>query len=169
MDAMSLGTPWIGVEQFGLNDIFFWNPADVPGNHCSYLLFNGYQNSCNQFVFLTLYRWIYTDIHLHMVCLDCQQAVVECNSKCAWRSWSLVLADQFLEALHQQNVNRSGLHVQTPQTHRSPLPVLLSAARCSPTPLELYNVLSDSAKHFQLLRKAPAVMEVYPRCYKIDY
>lgn len=64
MHAMSIGTPSISVDQFEQDDIFFRNPADVSGNYCSYLLFNGYQNSCNQFVFPTVYRLIYTAIHL---------------------------------------------------------------------------------------------------------
>jgi len=50
--------------------------------------------------------------------------------------------------MHQQNVCRSGSHTQTSQTLRWPSPVLLSTSWCSRPPLELWNVLSDSARAF---------------------
>jgi len=50
--------------------------------------------------------------------------------------------------LHQQNVNRSGSNAESSQTLRVTSPVLLSTSRCSQTPLELSNVLSDSARAF---------------------
>jgi len=49
---------------------------------------------------------------------------------------------------HQQNVNRSGRHIQTFQTLRSTSPELLSSCRCSQAPLELSKVLADSARAF---------------------
>jgi len=48
--------------------------------------------------------------------------------------------------MHQQNVNRSGSHIQPSQTLWSTAPVLLSASRCSEAPLELSNLLSDSTR-----------------------
>jgi len=50
--------------------------------------------------------------------------------------------------LHQQDIYRSGSHMQTSQTLRSTSPVLLSTSRCSQAPLELSKVLSDSARAF---------------------
>jgi len=50
--------------------------------------------------------------------------------------------------IHQQNVNRSGSNTQPSQTLRATSPVLPSTSRCSQTPLELRNVLSDSARAF---------------------
>jgi len=47
--------------------------------------------------------------------------------------------------LHQQNVIWSGRHTQSSQTLRATSPVLLSTSRRSQTPLELSQVLSDSA------------------------
>jgi len=49
---------------------------------------------------------------------------------------------------HQKNVNRSGNNIQPSQTLRATSPVLPSTSRCSQTPLELRNVLSDSARAF---------------------
>ena len=49
---------------------------------------------------------------------------------------------------HQQNVNRSGSNTQSSQTLRVTSPVLPSTSRCFQTPLELSNVLSDSARAF---------------------
>jgi len=49
---------------------------------------------------------------------------------------------------HQQNGNRSGSNKQSSQTLRATSPVLLSTSRCSQTPLEQSNVLSDSARAF---------------------
>ena len=48
--------------------------------------------------------------------------------------------------MHQQNGNRSGRYTHTTQTLQYPSPVLLSTSRCSQPPLELCNVLSDSAR-----------------------
>ena len=74
----SLGVPWtslgatrITVEQSGKNYIFFGSTTGVPGNHSYYLSFNGFSNSCIQFVFSYMYLCIYIATHLHMVCLDC--------------------------------------------------------------------------------------------------
>jgi len=50
--------------------------------------------------------------------------------------------------LHQQNVNRSGINMQTSLTLRSTSAVLLSPSRCSEAPLELSKVFSDSARAF---------------------
>ena len=48
--------------------------------------------------------------------------------------------------LHQHNVIRSGSHTQSSQTLRATSPALLSTSRRSQTPLELSQVLSDSAR-----------------------
>jgi len=53
-----------------------------------------------------------------------------------------------LNALHQQNVNRSGSNTQPSQTLRATSPVLPSTSRCSQTALELRHVLSDCARAF---------------------
>jgi len=50
--------------------------------------------------------------------------------------------------VHQQNVNWSGSHWQTFETLQQPSPVLPSTSRYSQPPLELCNVLSDSARAF---------------------
>ena len=50
--------------------------------------------------------------------------------------------------VHQQNVNHSGSNMQSSQTLRVTSPALLSTSRCPQTPLELSNVLSDSARAF---------------------
>jgi len=47
---------------------------------------------------------------------------------------------------HQQDVNRSGSHIQTSQTLSSTTPVLLDSSRCSQVPLELSKRLSDSTR-----------------------
>jgi hypothetical protein len=53
-----------------------------------------------------------------------------------------------LALLHQQNVNRLGRNTQSSQTLRATSAMLLSTSRCSQPPLELSNVLSDSARAF---------------------
>jgi len=58
------------------------------------------------------------------------------------------LLDGWPQKVHQQTVIRSGSYTQTSLTIWLPLPVLLSTSRCSQTPLELYKVLSDSARAF---------------------
>ena len=50
--------------------------------------------------------------------------------------------------LNQQNVTLSGRHTQSSETLRATSPLLLSTLRRSQTPLELSNVLSDSARAF---------------------
>jgi len=54
----------------------------------------------------------------------------------------------FQRTLHQQNVNRSGSHMQTSNTLPQTSPVLPTDSRCSQAPLELSKVLSDSARAF---------------------
>jgi len=49
---------------------------------------------------------------------------------------------------HQQNVNRSGSNMQSSQTLLTTLPVFLSTCKCLQTPLELSNMLPDSARPF---------------------
>ena len=49
---------------------------------------------------------------------------------------------------NEQNVNRSGSNTQSSQTLRATPPTLLGTSTCSQTPLELCNVLSDSARAF---------------------
>jgi len=48
--------------------------------------------------------------------------------------------------MHQQNVNWSGSNTQSSQTLQVTSPLLLSSSRCSQTPLELSEVLSDSVR-----------------------
>jgi len=60
-----------------------------------------------------------------------------CDHMSEWVHW-----------VHQQNVNRSGSHMQTSQTLFLPSPVLLCTSRCTQAPLELCKVLSDSARAF---------------------
>jgi hypothetical protein len=67
----SLGMPQITVLQFGKNYIFFGNAAGEPGNHSYYLSFSDFKNSCIQFVFPSLYLYIYITPHLHTIYLDC--------------------------------------------------------------------------------------------------
>jgi len=87
-----LGAHWITVEQSG-KYIFFGNAAGVARNHSYYLSFNDFQNLCIQFVFASLYLWIYIATYLHTVYLDWQHAVIECSSRCAWRWQSRELID----------------------------------------------------------------------------
>jgi len=56
--------------------------------------------------------------------------------------------------LCQQNVNRSGSHMQSSLTLRATSPVLLITSRCSPTALKLSKVLSDSARAFSGANKS---------------
>jgi len=63
--------------------------------------------------------------------------VANCEHMTEWVYW-----------VQQQNVNWSGSHTQTSQTLPLPSPELLSTSRCSQAPLELCNVLSDSARVF---------------------
>jgi len=75
-------------------------------------------------------------------------------SECAWPGAPPIMLEYHLRPdwpyvyreRHQQNVNRSGSHRQSSQTLRATSPVLLSTCRCSQTPLELSNVLSDSPR-----------------------
>jgi len=55
-----LGARWITVEQSGKN-ILFRNAAGAPGNHSYYLSFNNFQILCIQFVFSSMYLYIYID------------------------------------------------------------------------------------------------------------
>jgi len=87
--ATSLGAPQITAEQSGRNNILFGNAAGAPGNHSYYFSFNNFWNSCIQFVFSSVYLYIYIATHLHTGYLDWLQAVLESNSRCAWRwQWS---------------------------------------------------------------------------------
>jgi len=60
--ATSLGAARIAAEQ-SANDILFGNTAGAPGNHCYYLSFNNFYNSCIQFVFLSQYLYSYQSTH----------------------------------------------------------------------------------------------------------
>ena len=91
--ATCQGAPRITVEQSGKNNIFFGNAAGAPGNHSYYLSFNDLYNSCIQFVFSSIYLCIYITTHLHTVYLDWLQAVLESNSRCAWKGQSSELSD----------------------------------------------------------------------------
>jgi len=55
---------------------------------------------------------------------------------------------EWVQWVHQQNVNPSRTHTQTSQTLWLRSPVLVSTSRCSQAPLELCKVLSDSARAF---------------------
>ena len=79
----SLGAARITVEQSGRNNIFLGNTAGAPGNHSYYLSFNNFQNLCIQFVFSSMYLYIYIATHLHTVYRDWLQAVLESNFWCA--------------------------------------------------------------------------------------
>jgi hypothetical protein len=50
----NLGAPRITVEQFATY-ILFQNVVGVPGNHCCYISFNHFQNTCIQCVFSSMY------------------------------------------------------------------------------------------------------------------
>jgi len=54
----------------------------------------------------------------------------------------------FYNDMHPHNENRSTSNMQSSQTLRATSPVLQSTSRCSQTPLELSNVLWDSAWGF---------------------
>jgi len=56
--------------------------------------------------------------------------------------------------LNQQNVNRSGSRTQSSLTLLSTSPVLLTTSRFSEAPLELSQVLSDSARAFSCSPKS---------------
>jgi len=62
-----LGAPRITVEQSGKNNIFFGNAAGAPGNHSYNLSFNNFLNTCIQFVFSSIYQFIYIATHLQKV------------------------------------------------------------------------------------------------------
>jgi len=91
--VISLGAPRITLVQSGKNNVMFGNAAGAPGNHSHYLSFNDFENSCIQFVFSSMYLCIYIATNLHTVYLDCLQAVLESNSRCAWKWGSTELRD----------------------------------------------------------------------------
>ena len=70
------------------------------------------------------------------------------QTMCVWGTLRVLQMLLNASEVHQQNVNLSGSHTQSSQTLRVTTPVLLSTSRCSQTPLELSNVLSDSARAF---------------------
>ena len=57
----------ITVGQSGKNIIFVANAGAAPGNHSYYLSFNTLSNLCIQFVFSSMYLWIYIATHLHSI------------------------------------------------------------------------------------------------------
>jgi len=69
--------------------------------------------------------------------------------------------------LYQQNVNRFGSHTTSPQALQVTSPVLLSTSRCSETPLELSNVLTDSTRALSGTPESTCSMEVHLGCYKV--
>ena len=78
----SLGAPRIAVEQSGKYNICCGNAAGVPGNHSYYISFNDFKTH----VFgMYSYLCMYIASHLHMVDVDGLQAVLESNSRCAWK------------------------------------------------------------------------------------
>jgi hypothetical protein len=81
--ATILGAPRITVEQSGKYNIFLGNNAGVPGQYSYYYLsVDDSENSCIQFVFLSMYLYIYIAIHLDTVDLDWLQEVYGSNSRC---------------------------------------------------------------------------------------
>jgi len=76
--------------------------------------------------------------------VDFDLLIPEINTDCAT---TIIIGNipNTLLLVHQQNVNRSGSHIQTSQTLLQNSPVLPSNSRCSQAPLELSKVLSDSA------------------------
>jgi hypothetical protein len=92
--ATSLGVTRITVEQAGKNKFFFGNASGAPGNHSYYLSYNDFWNLCIQFVFVSIYLCIYIATHLNTVYLDWLQAVLQSNSRCAWKWWSSELSDK---------------------------------------------------------------------------
>ena len=84
MLARSLGAPTslearqIMVEQFRKNIIFFTNAAGAPGNHSYYLSFDDFETHVFS---LYPHRCIYIPSHVHTVCLERLQAVLESNSR----------------------------------------------------------------------------------------
>ena len=75
------------------NNIIFGNAAGVPGNHSYYLSFNNFYNSCIQFVFSSINLCIYIATHLHTVYIDWLQAVLERDSRWAWKWGPSKLSD----------------------------------------------------------------------------
>jgi len=61
--ATILEAPWITDQLSGTNNIFFWNAAGAPGNHCYYLSFHNFLNSGIQFVFSSMYLYSYPCVH----------------------------------------------------------------------------------------------------------
>jgi len=105
--ATSLGAPWITVEQSEKN-IFFGNAAGAPGNHSYYLSFHNFWNSCIQFVFSSMYLCIDIPTHLHTAYLDWLQAVVDSNSRCAWK-WRY---SELRDALQGHDRARFDMHLE---------------------------------------------------------
>jgi len=89
--ATSLGATRITVEQSGKTDIFFGKAGGTPGNHSYYLLFNDFSQS--DVFSLYSHLCIYIATHLHMIYLDWLQAVLQRDSRCAWRWRSSELRD----------------------------------------------------------------------------
>jgi len=88
MPATTLGALPLTVLQSARNNLFFGNTVGAPGNHSYYLSFNDFWNSCILFVLSSVYLFIYVATHLRTVYLDWLKAVLESNSRCAWR-WQL--------------------------------------------------------------------------------
>jgi len=107
-------------------------------------------------------KWpIYPQNHFLPIVFDCQgvpEIVVEprqlwsptlqCSLDLIIHHTLDLFRHRYLVRLHHQNVNRSGSNMQSSQTLWATSPVLLSTSRSSQTPLEISNVLSDSARAF---------------------
>jgi hypothetical protein len=93
----SLGALWITAERPVKNNIFFGNPACIPGNHSYYLWFNNFYNWCMQFVFWSMYFYSYPST-LGMSgqaaggvwgqFKERQRLPSKCTMICTLRSWS---------------------------------------------------------------------------------
>jgi len=65
-----------------------WSAGDKPGStwQCRQHVWEHLESqSCIQFVFSSMYLCIYIATHLHTLYLDWLQAVLESNSRCAWK------------------------------------------------------------------------------------
>jgi len=111
--ARSLGAPQIAVEKCGKNSIIIENAAGAPWNRRYYLSFNDIENSCNQFVLLSIYLSNYVSIYLSIYTLyiwtDCPHCMstilgapeygdqenlemlldgsIKRGQRCIWRPW----------------------------------------------------------------------------------
>jgi hypothetical protein len=81
-----LEAPRITVAESEKYNIFFGNAVGMPGTHSYNFLFHHLYSFCIQFVFSSMYLYMYIAAHLHTVYLDWLQELLESDLRCAKKS-----------------------------------------------------------------------------------